>query len=447
MKCTPLESWIGDKMLAPGDAALTSALIAWHQLHKLREVVSYVSRLSPFYRNLFSGVGERGVENLEDFARLPFTTAEDIRAQGMKMLCTPQDEIERIVTLQSSGTTGEPKRLFFTAEDLELTVDFFRHGMATLVEPGGTVIIFLPGERPDSVGDLLSRALARSGVKSVIWGPVRDFAAARVEILGHESPCLVGIPTQMLALARGTGAQVIPKGWVKSVLLSADYVPAAIQVELERAWGCQVLTHYGLTETGLGGGVECEAGDGYHLREADLYTEIVDPDTGEPVPDGSTGEVVFTTLTRRGMPLVRYRTGDLARILPDPCPCGTVLKRLGRVQGRIEAAVRLRDGLSIDMALLDETLFPIAGVLNFSAEISEVSGQNQLHLCIQAREGQEERIAEEALAVLHRTEPAAALFQQGALTVGSITFSKIGWLTTGTGKRQIKDYRQWRIAN
>ena len=447
MRGTPLESWLRGKMLPPGDEALTRQDIAAHQLHKLREVVSYVTRLSPFYRNLFSGVDGQEIKNLGAFTRLPFTTSDDIRANGMKMLCTPPDQIERIVTLQSSGTTGEPKRLFFTAQDLELTVDFFQHGMATMVEPGGTVIIFLPGERPDSVGDLLARGLARLGVKAVPWGLVQDIPAARAEILRHDSPCLVGIPTQILALARDAVGEKFPTGRVGSVLLSADYVPTAIQRELERAWGCRVFTHYGLTETGLGGGVECEAGAGYHLREADLYTEIVHPVTGEPVPDGISGEVVFTTLTRRGMPLVRYRTGDLARLIPEPCPCGTVLRRLGRVKGRLTEAIQLQGGLCISMPILDETLFPIAGVLNFTAEVTESCGLDQLHLCIQACAGEEERVAREALAALYRAEPVAALFQQRALTVGSITFNREGWLTTGTGKRQIKDSRDRRVAH
>ena len=445
MKKTPMEEWICRKVLPTGEGPLTPQLLERYQLKKLREVVSYTMHMSPFYRRLFAGTEDLGLEDLTAFSRLPFTTPGDVREQGMRLLCTSQDEIGRVVTLQTSGTTGDAKRVCFTAEDLELTVDFFRHGMATMVATGAIVIIFLPGERPDSVGDLLSRALVRSGINAIVWGPVRDLSEARAEILRHTSPCLVGIPTQILALARGDVAGAIPQGWVESVLLSTDYVPTAITEELERLWGCRVFGHYGLTETGLGGGVECEAGDGYHLREADLYTEIVDPDTGRPVPDGRFGEVVFTTLTRQGMPLVRYRTGDLARILPDPCPCGTVLKRLGRVQGRIEAELRLRQGMSISMATLDETLFPIAGLLNFTAEVNETAGQDRLHLCLHVCEGEEERVAREAVAVLFRTETVAPLFRQRVLTVGSITFNKEGWLTTGTGKRRIKDNRQRQI--
>jgi len=442
MKKTPLEAWIRSQLMATGEGLLTTQLIERYQLEKLREVVSCVMQKSPFYRQLFAGVETPDIEGLAAFSRLPFTTPRDVREQGMRLLCTSQDEVERIVTLQTSGTTGAEKRLFFTAADLELTVDFFRHGMTTMVEAGATVIIFLPGERPDSVGDLLSRALTSIGVKPVVWGPVRDLAAARSEILSHASPCLVGIPTQILALARGMGEETIPAGWVSSVLLSTDYVPNAIKAELERRWGCRVFGHYGLTETGLGGGVECQAGDGYHLREADLYTEIIDPDSGQPVADGRPGEVVFTTLTRQGMPLVRYRTGDLARILPAPCPCGTVLKRLGRVQGRIEYNLQLQQGLSINMSALDETLFPIAGLLNYTAEISDDAGQDQLHLCLHVCEGAEERVAREVVTVVLRSEPLAQLFRQRALAVGSITFSTAGWVTSGTGKRQIRDSRR-----
>lgn len=445
MRKTPLEAWIAGQLLPPGEAVLTLQLLEQYQLRKLQEVVAYARHNSPFYRRLFAGVAEHGVDDLAAFKRLPFTTADDLREQGMRLLCTSQDDIERIVTLQTSGTTGAAKRIFFTAADLELTVDFFRHGMQTLVERGESVIIFLPGALPDSVGDLLSRALTDIGVTPVVHGPVRDYGAARAEILLHESPCLVGIPTQILTLARGTGSEVIPKGWVKSVLLSTDYVPAAIKAELERLWGCHVLGHYGLTETGLGGGVECQAEDGYHLREADLYTEIIDPDTGLPVAEGRPGEVVFTTLTRKGMPLVRYRSGDLGRMLPEPCPCGTVLKRLGRVQGRIAATLALQQGSSISMAMLDEALFPIAGVLNFTAEVTRSDDQDQLHLCLQVCGGAEERVARKVVSVLFHDEQLAPLFLHRVLTVGSITFSTEGWLTTGTGKRRIHDSREQQI--
>ena len=441
MKKTPLEAWISRQVLPQGEGSLTRQILERYQLARLRQVVACARRESPFYRNLLAGYGEDGVEDLAAIPRLPFTTARDLEEQGAKMLCVPQAEIARVVTLQTSGTTGAPKRVFFTAEDLEATVDFFGQGMTTLVEAGATVLIFLPGERPNSVGDLLARALARRGVKSIVMGPVRDPAAAREEIRRHPAACLVGIPTQMLSLARGDLGGEIPKGWIDRVLLSTDYVPTAIAEALEHLWGCRVFAHYGLTETGLGGGVECDARAGYHLREADLYTEIIDPDTGQPVADGEEGEVVFTTLTRRGMPLLRYRTGDRARMLHGPCPCGTVLKRLDRVRGRIAAEVVLRQGGRLEMAALDEALFPIDGVLNYAAEVDAAAGRDRLHLRFHVREGAEAHVARAAAEALRRAEPLRHLFRQGALTTGSISFSTEDWFTTGVGKRRITDKR------
>jgi phenylacetate-coenzyme A ligase PaaK-like adenylate-forming protein len=106
---------------------------------------------------------------------------------------------------------------------------------------------------------------------------------------------------------------------------------------------------------------------GYHLREADLYFEIVDPKTGEPLPDGETGEIVFTTLHCKSMPLIRYRTGDLSRIMLEPCGCGTILKRLERVRDRVDGFVLLGRCGSISISALDEALFDIPGVLDFAA--------------------------------------------------------------------------------
>ena len=145
--------------------------------------------------------------------------------------------------------------------------------------------------------------------------------------------CLVGIPVQVLSLVRHPKSARIPRGFIRSVLLSTDYVPESIVADIQRTWGCRVYQHYGMTEMGYGGGVECDAHDGYHLREADLFVEIVDPATGRALPDGVSGEVVVTTLTRRAMPLIRYRTGDMARFLPEYCPCGSTLRRLEQGAG------------------------------------------------------------------------------------------------------------------
>lgn len=364
MRITPLDPWIRGKISANQPGLTRQEIDAW-QIRKINETLMLARNKSPFYSNLLYGMPE-SITNLEEFSRFPFTTAADIRRNPLQFVCVSQDEIHRIVTLQSSGTTGEPKRIFFTADDQELTIDFFGVGMSTLVKPGERVLILLPGATPGSVGDLLRLGLDRFGVKSIPYGPVRDPVNALETMLTHQVDCLVGSPTQVLGLARRWQPAMHKPG---SVLLSTDYVPAAIVKILNEIWGCEVFNHYGTTEMGLGGGVECEAHRGYHLREADLYFEVIDPDTDERMPDGEYGEVVFTTLTRRGMPLIRYRMDDKSRFIPGDCPCGTKLKVLETVSGRFSGFVSVGGVLS-GIPEFDEALFPIPGLLNYSVSVT-----------------------------------------------------------------------------
>jgi phenylacetate-coenzyme A ligase PaaK-like adenylate-forming protein len=185
----------------------------------------------------------------------------------------------------------------------------------------------------------------------------------------EKANCLVGVPVQVLAMAR-YWEKLGGNKWAPScALLSTDHIPTAIVRELKRIWNCEIYEHYGMTEMGLGGGLECSVHQGYHMREADLYFEIIDPVTAQPLPDGEYGEVVFTTLTRQGMPLIRYRTGDISRFFVNQCPCGSILRRLERVRTRKEGTICLGEGRTFTIADLDEVLFTLPEVTNFTAEV------------------------------------------------------------------------------
>lgn len=366
---TPLQPWIAEKIgLAP--QALTREALTAYQWQKLQATLDWCRARSPFYRQQLAPF-PRTLSSLADWQALPFTTASDLRELPLAFLCVSQSDIERVVTLQTSGTSGPPKRLFFTAADQELTRDFFQAGMSTFTAPGDRVLILLPGEREGSVGYLLDEALSRLGARGIRHGLVRDVAETLARLQQEEATVVVGVPVQVLALARAAAARQGPHSQLKSVLLTTDHVPRAIVGAVEAAWGCAVYNHYGMTEMGLGGGVECAARQGYHLREADLFFEIVDPLTGEPVADGEPGEIVFTTLTRKGMPLIRYRTGDISRFLPGACPCGALLRRLETVRFRWQGRLPLAQGHVLTMADLDDALFALDGVLDFSAALSD----------------------------------------------------------------------------
>jgi len=368
MMRTPLEEWICRKIGVPGPDLARSDLEAC-QLERINATLQWVAGHSRFYHQHLA----RSAHHLSSLDEIAFTTAGDLHRAGPGMLCVSQSEIERVVTLDTSGTTGEPKRLYFTHPDQELTIDFFQHGMSTFTRPGDRVLILLPYERPGSVGDLLSQGLGRLGTRRILYGPVCDPQPALEIIQSEKVTGLVGAPVQVLALARFFTLSAPARAWAPAqVLLSTDYVPPAVVAAIQSAWGCSVYNHYGMTETGLGGGVDCQARAGYHLREADLYVEIVDPHTGQPILPGQPGEVVFTTLTRQGMPLIRYRTGDRSCFLPRPCPCGTGLKTLQHVRGRYSGLIQLGSHPEevLEMADLDDALIPLAPVLNCSARLS-----------------------------------------------------------------------------
>ena len=375
----PLDQWIAGRF-GVSEHTLTRSIIAEHQLRAIRESVSFARAHSSFYSRRFASMPPGAPASLDDLSHFPFTTAQDIAEHGSEFLCVPQSDIARVVTLQSSGTTGEPKRIFFTAADQELALDFFAHGVATLAESGDRMLIALPGDREGSVGFQLAKGIARAGVTPIPHGLVVDPLATLRKMERESATSIIGLPVQMLALSlQPLAASVFQR--LRSIVLCSDHVPDSIVSALHRMCGADVFQHYGSTEMGLGGGVDCVAHSGYHLREADLYFEIVSPETGESLPDGELGEVVFTTLNRTAMPLIRYRTGDISRFVQGSCECGSVIRRLEKVRNRVDGFVRVGESGLLSISMLDEVLFAVPGIADFSASFAEGVPQ-ELHIVV-----------------------------------------------------------------
>lgn len=314
---------------------------------KLKETVQYAAANSVFYREKFESIDfTKSQDFMTTFENLPFSTPDELRERGLDFLCVRPGEISRIVTLDTGGTTGKPKRVHFTEDDQQLTVDYFENGMQLMADSSDVVLILMPAKMPGSIGRLLSEGLRNFGADTVDYGLPQMMPGASDEKTEREAEqlldiiaeknvtCVVALPTHMRMLAECAAGGKGTRPALRSVLLSAEYVPEETVELIEKVFGCRVYEHYGMTEMGLGCAVSCGQGEGYHVRECDLYIEIIDPQTGKTVPDGEPGEVVFTTLTRRGMPFIRYRTGDCSRWITDKCPCGSRLKRLGKVGPR-----------------------------------------------------------------------------------------------------------------
>jgi len=329
-----LDLWTERKLGLKKGGKLTREALTEYQTGKINETIKAAVSGSEFYSRLY---GNKPVDITcpEDMPELPRVSPEDLAENGQEMICVPSKEISRIVTMYTSGTTGISKRVYFTAEDQELTVDYFHHGMRNLIDEKDRLLILMPYERPGSVGDLLRAGVERLGAEVWCLGLIDDdISREKAADLMREKKItsVTGLPTQVYGLmchARDLRPATL--------LLSAEYVSPLLAQELTETWGCRVFEHYGMTEMGLGCAVSCSELEGYHIREADIFIEITDSRTGMPVPEGEWGEIVFTTLTRRGMPFIRYRTGDISRFIPGPCGCGSILKRLDRVKDRMTA--------------------------------------------------------------------------------------------------------------
>ena len=332
--------------------------IARAQLAALRSRLAWAKERSPFYRDRLTGVEPDRLIDLADLAKLPFTGPADLAGRPQDLLCLSQSEVTRVITVHSSGSSGPAKRVYFTEAELADTAAFFQLGLTDLLGPDLPVTALLPHDTPDGAGHLLGQALRAGGrTCNPVW-PVDDIDQIADRVRSQNPGCLVGLPVHLLNLAERLGP-----GFAKAALFCSEYTPASLRRRVEAALAAPSYVHYGSTETGLGGAVDCDQRHGCHVR-ADILWETVEPGGDRVCRSGEAGELVVTTLRRRAMPLIRYRTGDLVRLSDEPCPCGAPGPRLIGLGGRL-AGPELTDGTILRQAELDEALFTLPGLADF----------------------------------------------------------------------------------
>jgi phenylacetate-coenzyme A ligase PaaK-like adenylate-forming protein len=344
------------------------------QLERLNATLETARRSSRFYR---SHLPATRLSSLAELDNLPLMDVHAFDNGMERLLCTSQNEVNRIVTLPTSGTAGIPKRIAFAPEDHEATVDFFAAGMRMLAGPKEAIAVLYPCNSRGGLGQLICEAITRAEARPVAAGIPSSFAALATRFQNEQVRGAVGFPQHLFAFARWCEYQDIRLP-IRRVLLSADNVAPSLRVAIEHIWKARVYGHFGMTEMGYGGAVECNYHQGYHIRETDLICEIIDPNTGKTLPEGVWGELVFTTINRRAMPFIRYRTGDFTRMLPGECPCGSILRRFDTIKGRMNEDIGLKSdrqlredsgfaGRSFGMPELENCLFTIPEVVDFRA--------------------------------------------------------------------------------
>ena len=406
---SPLPTWVQEKT-GLGSSLSPRTLEQW-QFARLREQLNYAREHSPYYADQLQNLDISSIRGRSDLPMLPFTPAQALRAEPRRLLCISHSQTARVTTLNTSGSSGDTKRVWFSAADLRRSIEFFARGLSALVKPGQRALVLLSDDKPDSLGDLLRRAFCDLEVYPLLHGYMRDTAAAAEAAAGAH--CLIGLPAQINRLCLSA-----PYLTPKTVLLTADHVPQSIVDKIESIWGCAVFTHYGLTESGFGLAVQCAAREAQHLRDAEFIVEIIDPATGQVVPDGQWGEAALTSLVNEAMPLIRYRTGDLTRRMAAPCACGGCLPRLDKVRARVADFTQ-----PFPISVLDEALFCLPALVDYTAELLPAGG---LVLTIDSLTTYEVTTVRQALARQGLFPPTLILRQQSLP------------LYSGPAKRQVK---------
>lgn len=318
---------------------------------------------SPFYRELFRG--QTGVPALPT---VPFVDKQTLSARAADFCCVPPEQIVEIVT--TSGTTGEPLLWKLTENDLKRLAanEKLSFGCAGLTARD-TVLVAVALDRCFMAG--LAYWL---GLREIGCGIVRTGAASPMlvlEMIQRVQPtAIVAVPSFLRLVAdkaREIGLELRNSSVRRAICIGEPIRDRALALNssgaaIESAWGAKVFSTYGVTEL-ANSLCECEAGQGGHLHEEQLYLEVVD-DAGQPVPDGEVGEVVATTLGVEAMPVIRYRTGDCAALFRGACACGRTAPRLGPVVGRKNQKLKFK-GTSLFPSTLSGVLEQWPGVESF----------------------------------------------------------------------------------
>jgi phenylacetate-CoA ligase len=371
----PIENHIRDR-----EEALPRDELAALQLARLRDVVARVANV-PFYREAFAlrGITPKSMRSLDDLRRLPFTTKDDLRRyHPLGFLTVPRDQLARIHG--SSGTTGKPTFVAYTAKDLTLWSDLCaRFLVAGGLKSQHTVhVAFGYGLFTGGFG--LHYGIEKVG--AAIVPAASGNTRRQIEIiqdLGAE--VLVCTPSYALTIAEtarelGIDPRSLP---LKYAHFGAEPWTEEMRQEIESQMDLLAFNNYGLSEL-IGPGVsgECAMRDGMHLQEDHFLVECLDPDTLEPMPDGEEGELVITALTKEAMPLLRYRTRDIARLDRSPCACGRTTARMSRITGRTDDMLIIR-GVNVFPSQIEEALLRVEGTTpHYMIEVERPATLDQL---------------------------------------------------------------------
>jgi len=356
------------------------------QRRRLQGIVEVAYRNVAHFRKRMDdlGLGADAIQSLEDIRKLPFTVKTDLRdTYPFGLFASPMGDIVRLHA--SSGTTGKPIVVAYTQSDIDVWTNVMVRSFASCGLHRGDIIqnaygygLFTGGLGAHYGGEGLGATVIP------ISGGNSDRQIMVMKDFGVTAICCT--PSYFLHLIEragelGVDMKTLP---LRAGVFGAEPWTEAMRQRIEADSSLKAYDIYGLSEIiGPGVGIECREQDGLHVFEDHFYPEIIDPATGEPLPDGREGELVLTTLSKRAMPMIRYRTRDITSLITEPCPCGRTIRRMRRIGRRSDDMFIIR-GINVFPSQVESALLAVEGTLpHYQIVLTRNKGLDQMEVQVE----------------------------------------------------------------
>ena len=367
------------------------------QADVLRDKLTHLNNFDGFYKKKLGGMNIGFDDPQGDFEKLPFTEKEDLRsAYPLGIAAVPEEEIVRIHS--SSGTTGTPIIIPYTNKDIDDWAIMFKRCYEMAGITNTDRIQITPGYGLWTAGIGFQAGAELLGAMVVPMGPGNTEKQLKM-MVDLKSTVITATSSFALLLAEEIEKRGIKdKIHLTKGVIGSERWGEKMRKRIASELGVKLYDIYGLTEIyGPGIGISCEYECGMHCWDDYLYFEIIDPKTGETLPDGETGELVITTLQKEGAPLIRYRTHDLTRIIPGECECGSPYPRIATLIGRTDDMVKVK-GVNIYPGQLEDVLRFVEGVSSeYQVMIDHLNGKDIMTLFFEMELGVSKREVEKAV--------------------------------------------------
>lgn len=347
------------------------------QLEQVNAQIQRLIKTDSYYGKMYREMGIDGVKSQEDFEKLPFSSKDDLRnAYPLGIQAVPDEDIVRIHS--SSGTTGKPVIIPYTAKDVDDWAIMFARCYETAGITKKDRIQITPGYGLWTAGIGFQNGCEKLGAMAIPMGPGNTEKQLQM-MMDLKSTVITATSSYALLLAEEINKRGIKdKIFLKKGVIGSERWSDKMRKSISEGLGIELYDIYGLTEIyGPGIGINCSEETGIHYWDDYIYIEIIDPKTGKPVPDGTEGEIVITTLVKEGAPLLRFRTHDISRIIPEKCSCGRSYPRIDIIKGRSDDMFKVH-GVNMFPSQVEEVLKRIDGVKSeYSINIAHDDEKNK----------------------------------------------------------------------